>query len=99
MTSELWLNRFPAAHADPLKIEAGIRMSEATHGEKNLKVAIRLNNLGLLLYNMGRKAEAEPLVRRALAIVEDEPGPNHPNAKNVRKNLQFLLQMIQGTDD
>ena len=38
-----------------------------------------LNNLALLLQATNRLAEAEPLMRRALAIDEKSYGPEHPN--------------------
>jgi len=41
-------------------------------------VAIRLNNLALLLQATNRLAEAEPLIRRALMIWEKSLGPDHP---------------------
>ena len=42
-------------------------------------VAIRLNNLASLLQATNRLGEAEPLMRRALAIDEASYGPDHPN--------------------
>ena len=41
--------------------------------------AIGLNNLADLLQATNRLAEAEPLMRRALAIDETSYGPDHPN--------------------
>ena len=38
-----------------------------------------LNNLAQLLQATNRLAEAEPLMRRALAIDEKSFGPDHPN--------------------
>jgi len=35
--------------------------------------------------------EAEPLCRRALAIVEASLGPDHPSTVTVRRNLAALL--------
>ena len=49
-----------------------------------------LNNLAQLLQATNRLAEAEPLVRRALAIVEASLGPDHPNTMKVRNNLAGL---------
>ena len=42
-------------------------------------VAIDLNNLAQLLQATNRLAEAEPLMRRALAIDEAAYGPDHPD--------------------
>lgn len=41
-------------------------------------VARDLNNLALLLRATKRLGEAEPLYRRALAILEKSLGPDHP---------------------
>ena len=44
-----------------------------------------LNNLAWLYAAQGRYAKAEPLYKRALAIVEKALGPDHPN---VAKSLE-----------
>ena len=43
------------------------------------------------LRNLGKFAEAEPLMRRALAVDERTFGPNHPNAATCLNNLAALL--------
>ena len=50
-----------------------------------------LGNLGLLLKETNRPAEAEPLFRRALAIVEASHGPENPNVATSLNNLALLL--------
>ena len=55
-------------------------------------MAIRLNNLALLLQDTNRLAEAEPLMRRALAIDEQSYGPDHPDVAIRLNNLALLLQ-------
>ncbi len=50
-------------------------------------MAIRLNNLAQLLQATNRLAEAEPLMRRALAIDEQSYGPDHPNVAIRLNNL------------
>ena len=45
-----------------------LAIDEKSFGPDHPKVAIRLNNLALLLRVTNRLAEAEPLVRRALKI-------------------------------
>ena len=54
-----------------------------------------LNNLAQLLQATNRLAEAEPLMRRALAIDEDSFGPEHPN---VAIDLNNLAQLLQATN-
>ena len=49
-----------------------------------------LNNLAQLLQATNRLAEAEPLMRRALAIFEASLGPDHPNTVTARNNLAAL---------
>jgi tetratricopeptide (TPR) repeat protein len=58
-------------------------------------VAIQLNNLATLLQAMNRLAEAEPLMRRALAIDEASYGNDHPN---VAIRLNNLAQLLQATN-
>ena len=55
-----------------------------------LLLAACLNNLGTLLQAMGDPAGARPYYERALAILERVFGPNHPDTRTVRRNLQFL---------
>ena len=54
-------------------------------------MATRLNNLALLLQATTRLAEAEPLLRRALAIDETSYGPDHPDVAIDLNNLAGLL--------
>ena len=51
-------------------IGARLAIDEASYGPDHPEVAIRLNNLAILLRDMNRLGEAEPLFRRALAIDE-----------------------------
>jgi tetratricopeptide (TPR) repeat protein len=55
-------------------------------------VARVLNNLALLLQDTNRQAEAEPLLRRALAIAEQSYGKDHPDVATHLINLALLLQ-------
>jgi tetratricopeptide (TPR) repeat protein len=54
--------------------------------------AVYLGNLARLLTAMNRHIEAEPLLRRALAIDEKRYGPNHPSVAIDLSNLAQLLQ-------
>ena len=51
-----------------------------------------LNNLAGLLQATNRLAEAEPLLRRALAIDEKSFGPDHPKVAVRLNNLALLLR-------
>jgi len=54
-------------------------------------VATPLNNLALLLQDLNRPDEAEPLMRRAVAIGEKSLGPDHPQTQKYRRTLSRLL--------
>ncbi len=47
-------------------------------GPQDPRLATTLNNLAGLYQAQGRYAEAEPLYKRALAIIEKALGPEHP---------------------
>ena len=51
-----------------------------------------MNELGLLLLAKASYAEAEPLMRQALAIYEAGYGPDHPNVATHLNNLVLLLK-------
>ena len=57
----------------------------------NDKAAV-LNNYALLLKKTNRLSEAEPLMRRSLAIYEKSYGSEHPRVAAVLNNLAQLLQ-------
>jgi tetratricopeptide (TPR) repeat protein len=69
-------------------------MRRAT-GRSIPNVAIDLNNLAQLLQATNRLAEAEPLMRRALAIDEASYGAEHPD---VAIDLNNLAQLLQATN-
>ena len=60
-------------------------------------LAIDLNNLALLYRATGRYAEAEPLLKRALAIGEKTLPPDHPHLRKVRENHADLLGQLHPT--
>ena len=64
-------------------------------GTEHPEVAIDLKNLAVLLQGTNRMAEAEPLMRRALAIDEKSLGPEHPE---VARNLNNLAQLLKATN-
>ncbi len=55
-------------------------------------VATSLNNVALLYEDQGKYAEAEPLYKRALAIVEKALGPDHPTVAQALENYASLLR-------
>jgi hypothetical protein len=69
--------------------------SQLSYGPDHPKVAIRLNNLAALLQATNRLSEAEPLMRRALAIDAASFGLDHPE---VAIRLNNLAQLLQATN-
>ena len=60
---------------------------EAVFGAGGLPVARSLNGLGILLQEQARYRDAEPYLRRALAIFLSTVGPDHPDTAAVMNNL------------
>ncbi len=65
-------------------------IEEQTYGAEHPRVAIRLNNLAQLLQATNRLAEAESLMRRALAIFRKSLGDEHPDTITIRRNCESL---------
>src|SRR5450755_831463 len=51
-----------------------------------------LNQTGYYFYECARYMEAEPLLKRALAIREQQLGPNHPDTATSLNNLALLYE-------
>jgi CII-binding regulator of phage lambda lysogenization HflD len=80
--------------ADVNRIILHRKIDREVYGENHLEIATDLNNLAGLYQSTGRSAEAETLYVRALEILEQSLGNNHPNTQTVRKNLQILRQQL-----
>jgi hypothetical protein len=59
-------------------------------GADHPDVAQSLNNLAWLYHEQGRYSEAEPLYQRALDILCNALGREHPTTQNVQRNLAAL---------
>jgi hypothetical protein len=76
--------RFVSARALMMR---ALAIDEAVHGPEHPTVATTLNNLALILKDLGDAAAARPLLQRALAIDEAVHGPEHPTVATLRENL------------
>jgi tetratricopeptide (TPR) repeat protein len=65
--------------------------AEKRHGDEHVAYATAISWLAGLLKEANRLGEAEPLMRRALAINEKSFGYNHPNVAVCLNNLAGLL--------
>ena len=61
--------------------------------------SIILNCLGASLHNTGQYAEAEPLYKRALTIIEAALGLEHPNVAKVLENYAVLLRKMSREEE
>lgn len=69
-------------------------IDEKSFGKNHPKVAVGLNNLAALLLMTKRFDEAELLYKRAVEILENSLGPEHPDTIKVRRNLEILRSEI-----
>ena len=82
-----------AAFAEALKWrQLALEQSEHRLGPNHPATATSLNNLAALLQATNRLPEAEPVMRRALAIDEASYGNDHPEVAWDLNNLAALLQ-------
>jgi tetratricopeptide (TPR) repeat protein len=69
-----------------------LSIEETKQPTDDVRLGSRLNNLALILDEVGRYAEAEPLYKRALAIREKALGPGHPELATALNNLAELYR-------
>ena len=65
---------------------------QAVVGESDPMVIAFMNNLGNLYETMGLYDQAEPLMKRALALVEGVRGADGPEAARQSNNLALLYE-------
>ena len=78
-----------------------LAIDEASHGAEHPRVAVHLNNLAMLLQSTNRLGEAEPLMRRMVAIFlkfQRATGHPHPHRETVLANHAILLRAL-GRDE
>src|ERR1700689_2823550 len=71
--------------------ERALAITEAAYGPDHPAVATDLNNLALILKDLGEPAAARPLAERALAIDEAAYGPDCPGVAGRLNNLAIIL--------
>lgn len=76
----------------PLRGHLSLLIEAADTENINEPSARLANDLGMLLHTQGRWHEAEPLMRRALAIDESSYSAGHPNVARDLNNLAVLLK-------
>jgi hypothetical protein len=61
------------------------------YGEDHIELVVHLNNMGVVLAQLGREAEAQELFNRSLRIRSRELGPDHAQTKHAQKILDELM--------
>jgi tetratricopeptide (TPR) repeat protein len=84
---------------DPLRPHATVIVAAADAAAITDPTGRLMNQLGLLLHAKGLFSEAEPLMRRALAIYEASFGPEHPEVAVDLNNLAQLLKATNRLDE
>ena len=77
--------------ATPLQQQL-VGLLEQKYGSGSVQMASGLNNLAELYVKQGRPADALPLYRRALAIRQNQLGPDHPDTVKSQTRLGELLE-------
>ena len=72
-----------------------LTINERAHGPDSTQVAMLLNNRAQTIQATNPPAEAEPLMRRALAIFRTSLGNEHPSTLTVQRNLDLLLDEMK----
>ena len=73
-----------------------LAIDEAVYGPDHPTVAIRVNNLGSVLQDLGDSAGARAAFERALAIWTNAYGEDHPRVATAHNNLGSVLKALDG---
>ena len=71
-------------------LRRALAIAEQVYGPHHPTVAIRANNIGMILQDQGDLAGALIYAQRALAILQQTLGPDHPNTRTAAKNLASI---------
>jgi hypothetical protein len=86
----------PGTTATPAPTRHHRRQHERTLGPEHPITAEELACLGETYYLRKKYQEAEPLLRRALDILEKSLGPDHQTTRLISKNYSALLRQLNG---
>jgi tetratricopeptide (TPR) repeat protein len=75
-------------------MERALAIFEAAYGSDRPEVAQALDNLGVVLRELGELPQARAHHKRALAIFEATYGPDHPDIATTLDNLGAVLRAL-----
>ena len=73
-------------------LKRALQIGEATYGANHYAVAIRRNNLGVLLKDMGDLKGAREQLEQALETMKEALGPDHRRVARLEKNLAAVIR-------
>jgi tetratricopeptide (TPR) repeat protein len=76
-------------------LEQALAIDEAAYGPDHPNVAVGLNNLALILCDLGQPEAARPLQERTLTIFESAYGPDHPQVAIALSVLALILKDLK----
>jgi tetratricopeptide (TPR) repeat protein len=79
-------------------LERAVNIFINKYGKTHPKVAAAWNNMGLAWHGLKEYQRAVDLYKKALKIYEKELGPDHPETKKVRENLEETEKKLKGKD-
>src|SRR5277367_1299661 len=77
---------------------AGLAQAEK-FGEKDLRLAVSLFDMGIIYYVQQRYEKAEKTLKRAITVREDVPGPDEPELNKVLLELAEVYRAEQRFDE
>lgn len=86
-------SRFEVAFAPKPRMHRGRSLFlTAGYGPSHLTVALHLNNLGLVLRDLGEFAAARAALERAAQIFQTFLGVEHPSTKTAQAHLNAVIR-------
>jgi tetratricopeptide (TPR) repeat protein len=80
-------------------MERALRIAETAYGPNDGKVGKSLNNLAVLLRDLGHAAEALPKAKRAVQITAVAFAPGHPDVTTSRNTLAAIYRDLGQLED
>ena len=89
------LGRVGQGKDDGSRVAARHRLDAKVLRPEHPRLATALNNLASLYKRQGKYEQAEPLYQRALAIREQQLGPEHPTTVTIQEKYHALVRDME----
>jgi hypothetical protein len=81
--------------AEPMQ-RGALHIDQQTYGAVHPQLGIGLNNLVMLLLNLGQPGQAELIQVQALKVTTEALGPDHRNVRICKDNLDLIRKRKNG---